>query len=1073
MRPPPAPPPRLVSISASGRYVAIRQVGGVDVVDALGTAPRASLATSSPADFACVGQALWVVADGALRRFSLDGGGEEPSQPFERGRGRLIPARGEHADTALWWGPSPALIRVLDDSIAIDELEAADGAVAAPLAGRHLVIAEASRLKLRDAGGRDLADAAIPGGRARGLTPLFGGRALAALIRDGGADSVIVLRQTGALIHHISVPSVSRWAVADIRGLAVIITENDELVALDLRYGRPIGRVEAPVATEDLAIDAAGRYAVLAGFPGDRDALAVHHVSYAELFGGASTPERSQSEAGREDEGAPSTRTESAPRATQNGASPRALSELIEAPKELPAPATTGPAESDDTGDGDEGVPPLPLMALHPVDADTAGAEAPDAALAHLDARLALAAARAARAIARAWHSGRLSISADTDHPFEREVLALVGSHARAAARQLAELEARLADAETRVAQVEARARAEGARLPADALVREFGLSRTASEILLAVAAPALRGEVARLYGILANDEARSACDAHLLELLLVGSAGASAHDIASELQPGAPLVRHGLVRVHPTSLGQPIFHPLTVDAVLLPRLRGEPLAGLGPGSATRIRQADRALEELSLPSGLCRDLVVAAARKPERPLRLVLKGRPGSGRHAVLAALAARAGRPLALIDCEVLSGKGGNLADGLRAEIRRAALRGAIPCIDGLEVVITEGGEAVRDVFRGHPGPVFLRLPRETKPPLDPGYAELEVPPMSEGQRLGFWREALARRGLRAAKDDELAARFRIGAGTIEAVIDAVCTRRAAEPAPAEDASEALDEAARQHIDARLGAVATRVERLARWEQVALPDDVIDSIREFIGRVRHRRTVYESWGFDAKMSTSRGLSALFYGPPGTGKSMVAGLIARELALDLYRVDLARITSKWIGETEKNLAQIFDAAEDGQAIILFDEADSLFAKRTEVKSSVDRYANLEVNYLLQRLDTFEGIAILTTNQEGSLDTAFKRRLSLRLAFPFPDEEMRVKLWAAHIPPEVPTAGRFDFDDLARRFPLSGGYIRNSALRAAFLAAQEDAALSQAHLERAVHLEYREMGKLSPGGKME
>jgi len=171
--------------------------------------------------------------------------------------------------------------------------------------------------------------------------------------------------------------------------------------------------------------------------------------------------------------------------------------------------------------------------------------------------------------------------------------------------------------------------------------------------------------------------------------------------------------------------------------------------------------------------------------------------------------------------------------------------------------------------------------------------------------------------------------------------------------------------------------------------------------------------------------------------------------------------------------ETEKNLAEVFDAGEDGQCVILFDEADSLFAKRTEVKSSVDRYANLEVNYLLQRLDSFEGVAILTTNLEGSIDNAFKRRMSLRLAFPFPDEEMRVRLWTAHIPPEVPTNGEFDFAELAKKFPMSGGYIRNSALRAAFLAAQENVPMTHDHLVRAIHLEYREMGKLSPGGRME
>ena len=162
-----------------------------------------------------------------------------------------------------------------------------------------------------------------------------------------------------------------------------------------------------------------------------------------------------------------------------------------------------------------------------------------------------------------------------------------------------------------------------------------------------------------------------------------------------------------------------------------------------------------------------------------------------------------------------------------------------------------------------------------------------------------------------------------------------------------------------------------------------------------------------------------------------------------------------------------------FDAAEDGQVLILFDEADSLFAKRTDVKTSNDRYANLEVNYLLQRLDTFEGVAILTSNLDGAIDPAFKRRLSLRLQFPFPDEDTRVRLWASHVTPETPIAGDFDFVDLARRFPLSGGYIRNCALRAAFLAAHEAAPMGQQHLLRAIQLEYREMGKLSTTSRLE
>lgn len=261
--------------------------------------------------------------------------------------------------------------------------------------------------------------------------------------------------------------------------------------------------------------------------------------------------------------------------------------------------------------------------------------------------------------------------------------------------------------------------------------------------------------------------------------------------------------------------------------------------------------------------------------------------------------------------------------------------------------------------------------------------------------------------------------------------------------------------------------------MSRLAAWSQLVLPADILDSLLGLVGRIRHRRRVFDDWGYGAMTSTGRGLTALFQGGPGTGKTMVAGAIARELGLELYRVDLSRVMSKWIGETERNLAAVFDAAEDGHAIVLFDEADSLFAKRTTVSSANDRWANLEVNYLLQRLDSFEGIAILTTNFGTSIDNAFKRRLTYRVTFPFPDEEMREQLWRSLIPAEVPVAGTLDFASLAQRFRLSGGYIRNAALRAAFLAAEEGSALTHAHLERAIRAEFREIGKLAETGALE
>ena len=462
---------------------------------------------------------------------------------------------------------------------------------------------------------------------------------------------------------------------------------------------------------------------------------------------------------------------------------------------------------------------------------------------------------------------------------------------------------------------------------------------------------------------------------------------------------------------------------------------------------------------------------ILARPRPASAPLRLVMRGRLGAGRRSLLAALADRVERTIHDVDCARLSRTGAVLASELERELARAVLLGAIPIVSGLEASDPgdlEGQDRIRHVLRGHPGPLVIRTSAEASVPIDRGFATIALPPLSETERERFWRVALARAALRADDVPGLAARWRLGPGLIERVIAAVAAQDSGG-----DATAALDEAARQHIATRLDHVATRVHRLAAWENVALPDDAIDSIREFIGRIAQRRTVFEDWGFDGKVASARGLTALFYGPPGTGKSMVAGLIARELGLELYRIDLARVVSKWIGETEKQLAEVFDAAEAGQIVLLFDEADSLFARRTEVKSSVDRYANLEVNYLLQRLDSFEGIAILTTNLDGSIDPAFKRRMSLRLQFPFPDVDMRQRLWATHIPTDAPVAGDFDFAELARRFPLSGGYIRNSTLRAAFLAAQERRPLGQQHLLRAITLEYRELGKLATGGRME
>jgi SpoVK/Ycf46/Vps4 family AAA+-type ATPase len=258
----------------------------------------------------------------------------------------------------------------------------------------------------------------------------------------------------------------------------------------------------------------------------------------------------------------------------------------------------------------------------------------------------------------------------------------------------------------------------------------------------------------------------------------------------------------------------------------------------------------------------------------------------------------------------------------------------------------------------------------------------------------------------------------------------------------------------------------MAKRLTITQTWEDLVLPEDQTFAMLELLARIRERRRVYEDWKFAERVGKGLGVSALFSGPPGTGKSMAAGLIAKSLNLEIYQVDLSKIVSKWIGETERNLAALFDAAEAGYAILLFDEADALFGKRATVQSSNDRYANQEINYLLQRIEQFTGICILTTNHDGAIDEAFRRRLSCHVRFPLPDHGEPERLWTRLLTGTAPVSSDIDVSALAHTFVMSGGYIRNAVLRAAFLAANAGSSIDRALVTKAAQLEYEGMGKI-------
>jgi hypothetical protein len=448
-----------------------------------------------------------------------------------------------------------------------------------------------------------------------------------------------------------------------------------------------------------------------------------------------------------------------------------------------------------------------------------------------------------------------------------------------------------------------------------------------------------------------------------------------------------------------------------------------------------------------------------AATHLLARDALVIAIGGEGCGRRTRLQRMIAATDHAVLTIDARGLSSDASAMTRELRAAVRECKLHRARPLVAYLDEVRDRLEIVSREIFEAYPGPVFATA-REAIRAGRRRVVHTAIITPDALQRAAMWRDALP--DASDATIGACAGRYRIAPALIARAASSAAVLAADGAVTATHVHTAL----RAHLEQSLSDVARRIETKQTWDDLVLPVDQFDLLIELCARVRHREQVLEQWGFADKVGRGLGLSALFSGPPGTGKTMIAGLIARELGLDLYQVDLSKIVSKYIGETEKQLAALFDAAESGHAILLFDEADSLFAKRTDVKSSNDRYANLEVNYLLQRIEAFSGIAILTTNHESAIDPAFLRRLAFHIRVPMPDERQRELLWQAMIPQRAARTSDLDFNGLATRFAMSGGYIKNAALRAAFLAADAGTAIANEHLLRAARAEYEAMGKL-------
>jgi AAA+ superfamily predicted ATPase len=614
------------------------------------------------------------------------------------------------------------------------------------------------------------------------------------------------------------------------------------------------------------------------------------------------------------------------------------------------------------------------------------------------------------------------------------------GENQRLLAAEFAVLKARLADEDVQSAAAALeRARAAMSAPPAiDRLTALFGLSPFEREILLLCAGLEMDSALASLCAA-AQGTPQHAHASFGLALATLAEPHWSA------LSPVRPLRRWRLIEVADDSglskarlnLDERVLHFLAGLNYLDTRL--QPLLGLR-GEAAAMTPAHR--ETVRAAADALRTRHVTASV-------VLLHGDDRDGQADIAASIAATLGLQLHVLRADDIPTEASERDAFAVLWQRESALLGAtllIQCRD------RGGVTAVARLAEHSSGLLLVAGPDVMEWEGDALRFAVDKPGARDQRRL--WEEALgpAARKLNGSLD-RVASQYRLSAQTILAAGNGLRAALAASDAPDEVLWQACRTLGRRHLDE----LAQRIEPASAWDDLILPEHQKATLRQVAAHVRNRLTVCEEWGFAGKSTRGLGLSTLFAGESGTGKTMAAEVLANQLQLDLYRIDLSSVVSKYIGETEKNLRKVFDAAESSGAILLFDEADALFGKRSEVKDSHDRYANIEVSYLLQRMEAYTGLAILTTNVKTALDTAFQRRLRFVVQFTFPDAEQREAIWRSIFPATTPTDA-LDYRKLAQ-LQVAGGSIRNIALNAAFLAADTGEPVRMSHLLHSAHSE--------------
>jgi hypothetical protein len=612
-------------------------------------------------------------------------------------------------------------------------------------------------------------------------------------------------------------------------------------------------------------------------------------------------------------------------------------------------------------------------------------------------------------------------------------------------------------------------------------LAELFELDPFEQDALLVCLAPDVDLRYERLYAYLQDDVTRRRPTVDLVLRLLTPSLEERAR-AREAFSPGGRLLSRGLLAMaSDDNAGQTslLSRPLRVDERVVEYMLGSDRLDSRVEVFGYLFAPADAARQWQLPNDIRAGLVVALRQRAGMgnlgPV-VYLHGAIGSGKRATARAACAAAGRPLLLIDVPALvsASTERTLPPMLAAVAREALLQEAVLGLEGFDCLLADDQEAtvarlqVRRVLGDYRGPALLLGDARWEPAMwlpDAKAMRVELRALGVGDRVRLWRSQLDSL-LTGPEVAELATRYRLADDDAIQGMLADAASRALLRGADRPGMDDFRLAARAIATPPLEGLARHVEPRYGWDDIVLPPDGLAQLHEVCARLRHQGTVLEQWGYGRKHARRGGITALFAGQPGTGKTMAAEIIAGELGLDLYRIDLSAVVSKYIGDTEKNLEKIFRAADQGEAVLLFDEADAIFGKRSEVRDARDRYANVEVAYLLQRIEAYDGLAVLTTNLRGNIDEAFVRRLDCVLEFPMPEEAERLRIWQLALPAEAPLDDGVDLGFLARKLKLAGGHIRNIALTAGFLAAQDGGAIGMRHLTRATRREYQKLGKL-------